>query len=315
MKIKDMASGLSDISFLAIISQVTTGKTNGANKSSYLNIVLEDRSGIIDAKLWSATNDQIRTLTQGTVIKGKGDIIKYNDNRQMKIISAEVMNVTDEEKLEYLPVPPFPKDEMVKELETYIHAIHSIKLYSITNGLYEDFRDAFAIYPAASRNHHEYVSGLIYHTLTMLKVAKSLCDIYDSLDRSLLYAGIILHDIGKIKELSGPIVPSYTLEGNLLGHISISNAMIKEKADELHIEGEEVILLQHLVLSHHGKNEYGSPVLPQIKEAEILSLIDNIDARMNMFNKALGQTEPGTFTKRIFALENRSIYKPKEDDE
>ena len=117
--------------------------------------------------------------------------------------------------------------------------------------------------------------------------------------------------IGKTIELSGPVVPEYTLEGKLLGHISISNAMIKETADKLHIEGEEVTLLQHMILAHHGKNEYGSPVLPQIKEAEILYLIDNIDARMAMMDKALETVEYGKFTKRVFSLENRALYKPK----
>ena len=136
-------------------------------------------------------------------------------------------------------------------------------------------------------------------------------DIYTSLDQDLLISGIILHDIGKIQELSGPIAPVYTLEGNLLGHISIGAELVKRKADELGFKGEKVTLLIHMILSHHGAKEYGSPVLPMIKEAEILSLIDNIDARMNMFEKALAETEEGEYTKRIFALENRNIYKPK----
>ena len=167
------------------------------------------------------------------------------------------------------------------------------------------------IYPAASRNHHEFVSGLAYHTLSMLRIAKSLITIYPQLNADLIYAGIILHDLGKTVELSGPVVPKYTLEGKLLGHISIAQAMVLEASKTLNIEGEEVILLQHMILSHHGKNEYGSPVLPQIREAEIVYLIDNIDARINMFDKALENVELGDYSKRIYALENRTIYKPK----
>ena len=121
----------------------------------------------------------------------------------------------------------------------------------------------------------------------------------------------LLHDIGKTVELSGPVVPSYTFEGQMLGHISIAQSMVYAAAQELHIEGEEVTLLQHMILSHHGKNEYGSPVLPQIREAEMLHMIDNMDARMNMFNKALDTLESGETSKRIFSLENRTIYKPK----
>jgi 3'-5' exoribonuclease len=126
----------------------------------------------------------------------------------------------------------------------------------------------------------------------------------------LLFAGVILHDLGKVKELSGAITPHYTAEGNLLGHISIGHTMIKEKADQLGYHGEEVVLLEHLVLAHHGKNEFGSPVLPQVKEAEILYLVDNIDARMAMFDKAYEGLAPGETSKRIFALENRTLYRP-----
>ena len=106
------------------------------------------------------------------------------------------------------------------------------------------------------------------------------------LNKSLLYSGIILHDIGKVRELSGPVATSYTVEGNLLGHISIASDEVVEAARELNIEGEEIMLLRHMILSHHGKLEYGSPKLPYLKEAEILCYIDNIDARMNMFEKA-----------------------------
>ena len=212
------------------------------------------------------------------------------------------------------------------KVDVAVHLDHGLKFetikkaleYGFTSVMLDASRDSFeenieklSYYPAASKNHHEYVSGLAYHTYGMLKVAESFCTLYPTLNKDLLYSGITLHDLGKTIELSGPVVPEYTLEGKLLGHISISNAMIKETADKLHIEGEEVTLLQHMILAHHGKNEYGSPVLPQIKEAEILYLIDNIDARMAMMDKALETVEYGKFTKRVFSLENRALYKPK----
>ena len=200
---------------------------------------------------------------------------------------------------------------MINEIKKFIDQIDSLKLHQLVKTLFEENIEKLSYYPAASKNHHEYVSGLAYHTYGMLKVAESFCTLYPTLNKDLLYSGITLHDLGKTIELSGPVVPEYTLEGKLLGHISISNAMIKETANKLHIEGEEVTLLQHMILAHHGKNEYGSPVLPQIKEAEILYLIDNIDARMAMMDKALETVEYGKFTKRVFSLENRALYKPK----
>lgn len=311
LKINEMAPGMENVEFKAIISQVTIGKTNGPNKSNYLNIVFQDSTGTIDAKLWSARDEQIKSFTQGTVVHGLGDIIKYNNNRQMKVVELSVIEMKDTEKIVFLPKAPFSTEGMMKSLERYVKTIRNLKLYTLTNTILKRYQEEFAVYPAASRNHHEFVSGLLYHTLTMTKVADAVCGIYDDLDRDLLISGTLLHDIGKLKELSGPITPNYTVEGNLLGHISIGAMMIEETAKELHIEGEEITLLKHMILSHHGKMEYGSPVLPQIKEAEVLSLIDNMDARLNMFNKALEEVEPGGFSKRIFALENRSIYKPK----
>ncbi len=147
----------------------------------------------------------------------------------------------------------------------------------------------------------------------MLRLGKAICDLYPTLNRDLMYAGIILHDIGKVIELTGPVGTAYTIEGNLLGHITIMVNEIGQAAKELDIEGEEVMLLQHLVLSHHGKEEWGSPKKPMIQEAEIIHYIDNIDAKMNMLTRALEKTKPGEFTERLFPLDNRSFYKPNMD--
>lgn len=310
-KINELKPGDEGVIVEALINRVVTGKTNGNNRSTYLSITLQDVTGTIDAKLWNASNDQVEQIKTGTVVHVKGDIIKYNDDRQMKIIKIHVASNDPQEQIKYLKSAPKTGEELIEEIKKYIERIDNLKLNQLVKALFFKYIDKLTIYPAASKNHHEYVSGLAYHTYGMLQLAESFCNIYPTLNKDLLYAGIILHDLGKTIELSGPVVPEYTLEGKLLGHISISNAMIKETADRLHIEGEEVTLLQHMILSHHGKNEFGSPVLPQIKEAEILYLIDNIDARMAMLDKALETVEPGSYTKRIFSLENRAFYKPK----
>lgn len=165
--------------------------------------------------------------------------------------------------------------------------------------------------PAATRNHHEFMSGLAYHVVSMLHLAKSIANLYPSLNTDLLYAGIILHDLGKVRELSGPIDTEYTIEGKLIGHISIIASEIHQAANELGIEGEEVMLLEHIVLSHHGKGEWGSPKPPLLREAEIIHYIDNLDAKMNMMDRALQKVEPGQFSERIMPLENRTFYRPK----
>ena len=310
-KISSLKPGDDGVYVEALVNHVVTGKTNGANRSTYLSLTLQDETGSVDAKLWNANEEQVNTIVKGKVVQIKGDVIKYNDDRQIKIIKINVASNDDYDKIKFLKQAPLDSDFMINQIKKYIEKIDNMKLYQLVTTLFEENIEKLSIYPAASKNHHEYVSGLAYHTYGMLKVGEAFCELYPSLNKDLLYAGITLHDLGKTIELSGPVVPEYTVEGKLLGHISISNAMIKETADRLHIEGEEVTLLQHMILSHHGKNEFGSPVLPQVKEAEILHLIDNIDARMAMMDKALENVEPGSFSKRVFSLENRALYKPK----
>lgn len=277
----------------------------------YLTLYLKDKSGDLEAKVWTVTEDDIKALTPETLVRIKGDVIDYRGRIQMKVNQFKVATPEDGVKLEhFLESAPLSEDDMMNELMDYLLEIENAKLQRVTRLLLKKHQNEFMTFPAASSNHHNFVSGLLYHVLTMLKQAKALCDIYPSLNKGLLYSGIILHDLGKVKELSGPVATSYTVEGNLLGHISIMSDEVASVAREHNIDGEEIMLLRHLILSHHGKYEYGSPKLPMVKEAEILNFIDNIDARMQMFDKHMKKVEKGNFSERIFALENRQFYKP-----
>jgi 3'-5' exoribonuclease len=150
------------------------------------------------------------------------------------------------------------------------------------------------------------------HTVSMADIGLFLCDYYKDIDRDILLTGILLHDMGKCIEFEGPAVYKYSLEGKLLGHISIMMAEIRRAAIGLNITSEVPILLEHMVLAHHGQHEFGSPVLPLTKEALLLSLIDNLDSKMVILDKALSAVNPGEFTQKIFPLDNRMFYKPKE---
>ncbi len=216
---------------------------------------------------------------------------------------------------DYIQIAPVPKDIMINELNHFLKEIGNDNLRMVTIELLNKYKKQFISYPAAKSMHHDFYSGLIYHTTTMLKIAKALVAIYPSLNKDLLYSGIILHDLGKTIELSGPVGTSYTLEGELLGHIVIMSDEVARMADKLGIEAEEITLLRHIILAHHGKYEFGSPKLPMIKEAEIIHFIDNIDARMMMFEKNLANVEPGTFSDKIFGLEGRHFYVPTFDRE
>ncbi|PTG31781.1 3'-5' exoribonuclease YhaM [Staphylococcus chromogenes] len=296
-----------------LVHKATQGVT--AQGKDYMTLHLQDKSGEIEAKVWTVTKEDMATLKPELIIHVKGDVINYRGRKQMKVNQFRVATEADGLKTQdFIDGAPMSLDEIKSQMQSFIFEIENANLQRITRHLLQKYDEAFFTFPAASSHHHNFVSGLSYHVLTMLQIAKGLCEIYPNLNKSLLYSGIILHDMGKVRELSGPIATSYTLEGNLLGHISIASEEVAEAARELGIQGEEVLLLRHLILSHHGKLEYGSPKLPHVKEAEILHFIDNIDARMNMFDKAFKKIEKGQFTERIFGLENKQFYKPEKLD-
>jgi 3'-5' exoribonuclease len=282
-----------------------------SNGKPFLTLILQDKTGEIEAKLWDASLEDEQTYTAESIVKIVGDIHHYRGRNQLKIRNIRPVNEQDNVNIsDFLETAPLKKEDMMDKITGYIFAMKNPNIQRITRHLLKKHQHAFLEYPAATKNHHEFVSGLAYHVVSMLDLAKAITQLYPSLDTDLLYAGVILHDLGKVIELSGPISTNYTVAGNLLGHISIMVNEIGKAAEELNIDGEEVMVLQHMVLSHHGKAEWGSPKPPLIKEAEILHLIDNIDAKMNMLDRALERVKPGEFTEKIFALDNRSFYKP-----
>lgn len=282
-----------------------------SNGKPFLTLILQDQSGEIEAKLWDASDDDEKNYAPQNIVKINGDIQNYRGKSQLKIRQIRPAGPLDGVKLgDFLETAPLSREEMNSMLTQYIFEMKNPNIQRITRHLIKRHQQAFLDYPAATKNHHEFVSGLAYHVVSMLDLAKVIAGLYPSLDKDLLYAGVILHDMGKVLELSGPVSTVYTVQGNLLGHITIMVNEIGKAADELGISGEEVLILQHLVLSHHGKAEWGSPKPPLIKEAEILHYIDNLDAKMNMLDRALERVKPGEFSERIYALDNRSFYKP-----
>ena len=296
-----------------LIHRATQGVT--AQGKDYMTLYLQDKSGDIEAKLWTVTKDDMKILKPEIIVWVKGDVINYRGRKQMKVNQFRLATAEDGVKTQdFVDGAPLSPNEIQDELSHFILEIENAHLQRITRHLLKKYQETFFTDPAASSQHHNFAGGLSYHVLTLLKIAKSLCDIYPLLNRSLLYSAIILHDIGKVRELSGPVATTYTVEGNLLGHISIASDEVAEAAKELGIDSEEVMLLRHMILAHHGKMEFGSPKLPHLKEAEILFFIDNIDAKMNMFDKAFKKTEKGQFTERIFGMDNRQFYNPEKLD-
>lgn len=278
----------------------------------YLNLVFQDNTGTIDAKLWDAKEEDEEIAVAGSVVEVNAEVLKYNNALQLRVNSISKVEKEKISMEDYLISSRYSEAQLRQEISAYISSLKNENLKTLVKGMFVKVDDRFYQYPAASRIHHGYMGGLAEHTLGMANLAEEICKLYPSLNRDLLLSGILVHDMGKTVELGGLVSTEYSEEGKLTGHISICHGWLMEVADEKGLaDSEEALLLRHLILSHHGKLEFGSPVLPLIKEAEILSYIDNMDARMNTLNAALEKVEKGQWSQKINAMEGRQFYKPK----
>ncbi len=308
-KIKDFKEQ-TNVKQLLLISSSTNGITN--NGSPYLNLVLQDDSGSIDGKYWDVSEKQQALVKAGNVFEVTFDIINYKNNLQAKVSKVEEVDQSTIDLRDFVKQSSVSKEDLQKGLKYYINEIKNPVINKIIVAVLKEYHEDFFEYPAATKNHHNFLGGLATHVLSMLNFAEKMVELYPILSKDLLYAGVILHDIGKLEELSGAFLTEYTTTGKLLGHISIMQAKLYKIACDLGFDDtEEVVMLRHMILTHHGKLEYGSPVLPQIIEADILSYIDNIDARIETLSKAFADTKDNEFTARLFPLENRAFYKHK----
>lgn len=281
------------------------------NGKPYLNIVLQDASGQIEGRKWDAVDNDTQIFATGNFVEIEASVILYRANLQLKIISGRVLDESEYNKVDFTASSPVSKERLQKLLGHFLEDIENPEIKKVLEDILRTDLVSFMVYPAATRNHHEYLSGLLHHTVGMLQAAEALLNVYPTLNKDYLYSGIILHDLGKLVELSDAVLPKYTTAGKLLGHISIMQARVSEVCKRLGISDDVAIVLQHMVLSHHGEKEFGSPVVPLTKEAEVLSMLDNLDARINMIDKAIKEVPEGEFSQRIMALDGRAFYKPK----
>lgn len=312
IQIKDFVEG-DKIQTSLLITQLTKGVTTSG--APYASFVLSDNTGVIDGKLWDIKEDQLDGIDAGKVVSVSAEVLKYRNALQLRLYSLNAMDASEFNAQDYVRSSHLSQMEMKAQIGKILSSMKDKIYHDICVAVVSEFEDRLYTSPAASKNHHEFAGGLATHIIAMCDLADALCKLYPQLNRDLLIGGVLLHDMGKTVELSGPILTEYTLEGKLIGHISIMESKVSEIAKSLGFgDSEQALLLRHLILSHHGQLEYGSPVRPMVMEAEILNYVDNIDARMNMFDKALENVNEGDWTPRLFALENRPFYKPKKSD-
>ena len=279
----------------------------------YLAMTFQDKTGTINGNIWDANPKAVEQFRAGRVVHMKALKELYNGMPQVNKIQLRL--ATDNEPhnpRDYKAKSPVNEHELREYVQSMVFRIENPTWNRIVRAILKKFDKEFYQFPAAKSNHHAFEGGLAYHTTTMLQLADHICQVYPQLNSSLMFAGILLHDMAKCLEFSGVENTSYTLRGNLLGHIVMIDEEVSKVADELDFDedNEDLILLRHCLLSHHGQLDYGSPVRPQLMEAEMIHKIDDMDASMMMMTTAIANLSPGEFSPRIWPLDNRNFYKP-----
>lgn len=269
-----------------------------SNQSEYLNLELGDRSGTMMAKLWDVSAEVKDGIQVKDVVKIDAVVQVYRGKKQLVIQRIRPAQASDEVDMESLiPVSPVPLDELWMKLEQTVEAMQSKPLQAILREALADpeIAERLRHYPAGVRMHHNYYHGLLEHIVSLLRAAENLLPLYPQVDREVLYATCILHDIGKLYELSDPIAPDYTTPGQLIGHLVMGVEIVSGICRKLGIPlgDPEVLHLKHCILSHHGdvENGWGSAVSGKTPTAVFFHYLDQIDSKMNALQQALDDAE------------------------
>ena len=280
-----------------------------SNGSKFLDMTLADVSGEFNGKMWDGT---VAPPKPGTVIKVRAMMNEYNGRPQLRV--DKIRAVTDKDNVDMslvVPCAPEAPEDMSGRIFERVAKIEDNELRQVVQLRLQEAGDALSYYPAAQKLHHAERSGLLHHTSTMLRMADMVCDVYPQLDRDLLAAGVVLHDLCKITELvadESGVASDYSREGQLLGHLVQGVSVLTRACEQVGVREELRLMLCHMILAHHDLPEYGSPRRPMFPEAEVLHILDLLDARMFEMSYALNNIAPGTFTERIWSLE-RKLYR------
>ena len=249
----------------------------------YLALTLSDKTGSFDARMWEEFAGVVDTCLEGCYVKAQGQVSKYQGRFQITLSKLRLAAESEVDPADFMPATRFDVDAMWTELRGYVFAFANQDLQRLVFSFLDDEaigRD-YRVAPAAKVLHHAWLGGLLEHVLTLVRVCLATAPFYPEVDPDLLVTGAILHDIGKLHELHWKNTFGYTLEGQLIGHISIAQGMLREKVQTLAPFPERLrILVEHMILSHHGKYEYGSPKLPMTPEALLLNVLDDLEAKM-----------------------------------
>ena len=292
-------------------------KINTKNQP-YISFTGKDKTGSLDCKLWNYQLQSLPWLENGVIIMASGVMEKYGDKNQFKISKNEkgiyLLRLAKEEdnlNLEdFVKTSPCPYDKMISEISNMINKFENKGLQELCFKFINEYEDKLKYYPGAKGVHHAYKTGWLYHIYNMMKMGNSVADTYE-LNKDLLLSGVLLHDTGKIPAMNSDkngIVEDFSLAGAMLDHIVLSLKILRELAVGIDIEEDILVLIEHMIASHHGQLEWGSPVVPMFPEAEALHHLDNMDAKINTMKEYIDTIQESTFSEKIYPLGGRRIY-------
>jgi len=298
--------------FIVLNKQQRTTKTN----KPYLNLILGDKTGQLEGRVWEPGDPRIaKTFDKGDVVKARGSASRFDDRLQMKVDQLRLAQAGEVDKSDLLPSTTYDVAVLWSQLQSSVESLTNPDLKRLLNTILADpaIAAAYREAPAARQLHHAWLGGLLEHVVSLLNLADRVAAHYPLLDRDLLLTGVVLHDLGKIRELSWGIGFDYTIEGTLLGHIQMGIDMVEKAIASLPDFPDRLrTLVLHMILSHHGKLEFGSPKLPMIPEALVLNFVDDLDAKMQAvsseFEKSLREGKgPDELTGKVWSLDNRQL--------
>jgi 3'-5' exoribonuclease len=298
--------------FLLLSRQSRSTKTN----KPYLNLILCDRTGQVEARVWEPGDPRIaREVERGDIVKVRATIVRFDDRIQLKVEQIRRAAEGEADKRDMMPATTLDVEELWRDLMGYVESFAEPHLKLLLTTILEkpEIAQAYREAPAARQLHHAWLGGLLEHVLSLLRLADRVVPHYPILNRDLVLTGVILHDIGKVRELAWNVGFEYTIEGTLLGHIPMGVEMVQQAIAALPgFPPRLKVLVEHLVLSHHGKLEFGSPKVPMVAEALVLNFLDDLDAKMQAmvseFERCARDGKAADeLTGRVWALDQRQL--------
>lgn len=293
------------------------------NGKPFIKCLLADASGRLPGRMWNATEELFSTLPTDGFVRIDGQTQPYQGELQIIIQRIETAKPRAADLEDLLPHTKRNIDEMFAEVREVLATLEHPSLRSLAERYLEDeeLMELFKRAPAATQLHHAYIGGLLEHTLSLLRLAGAFCPLYPQLNRDIMLMGLFIHDLGKCAELTWEQGFAYSDAGNLVGHIALGAIWLQRKADDSAALGQPIAtpvlnVLQHIILSHHGVPEFGALKIPSTPEAIAISMLDNLDAKMQMSLSATREGESaknaelgGNFTEKLWALDTR-LYRP-----